>query len=103
MKPVRRSHDCWFKLFKQHAKSGQSMKAFCEPLNIDPKYFSLRRTKLGYKAMSPAVPSAFIQVMPKVSQINSNTVSVKHTSGLSIEFNFLPPVEYLQELAGTLR
>lgn len=101
MKPVKRSHAKWFKLFEQHAKSGLTMKAFCEPLNINPKYFSLRRTKLGYKAKFSAVPDDFVQVLPFEAQ--NCSVTVKHISGLSIEFSTLPPVEYLQSLAISFR
>ena len=77
------------------------MKAFCEPLNINPKYFSLRRTKLGYKAKFSAVPDDFVQVLPFEAQ--NCSVTVKHISGLSIEFSTLPPVEYLQSLAISFR
>ena len=101
MKPVRRSHQCWFKLFEQHAQSGLNMKAFCEPLKINPKYFSLRRQKLGYKTKSESTNKAFVQVLASAAQ--NHSITVKHTSGLSIEFSSLPPVEYLQSLTQSLR
>lgn len=83
------------------------MKAFCEPLNINPKYFSLRRKKLGYKNKKlTSKANAFIQVSPiKTQSISSHKtlVTFRHTSGVSIEFNNLPPVEYFLSLAATFR
>lgn len=107
MKPVRRSRECWFKLFKQHEKSGLSMKAFCKPLNINPKYFSLRRGKLGFKNNQFGFKArAFTQVSPvKNYNVSSspNTVTFRDVSGASIEFNHLPPAEYLLLLMEPLK
>jgi len=83
------------------------MKSFCEPLDINPKYFSLRRKKLGYKnnkLVSKA--NAFIQVSPIKAQSissNQNLVTFRHVSGVSIQFNKLPPAEYLQSLVVPFR
>ena len=83
------------------------MTAFCESLDINPKYFSLRRKKDGYKNNKLAAKAnGFIQVSPTKAQSissNENLATFRHVSGVSIEFHTLPPLEYLRSLATSFR
>ena len=74
MSRTRRSREQWHQLIHEYEQSGLSQAEFCNAQQINPKYFSLKRSKLhvadghpspGFvrvSATSPAFPQAGIVV-----------------------------------------
>lgn len=55
---MRRTESQWQTLICEQAQSGQTATAFCRSRGINPKYFSLRKSKLKNNAQ----PKGFIKV-----------------------------------------
>ncbi len=71
-----RSKEQWHKLIEQHLNSGITLRAFCKQHNLTEKYFSKKRSLLGYLPfkqkldavdVKPTTKQAFIPV-----QLNSD-------------------------------
>ncbi|NRB41043.1 MAG: hypothetical protein HRU20_21655 [Pseudomonadales bacterium] len=61
----RKNADEWKKLFQEHKDSGLSAAEFCEKNNLNPKYFSVKKRRLGKSS------SLFVQAkLPKTSITN---------------------------------
>ena len=58
---VKRTEAEWRGLFEEQAHSGMTQRHFCLARRLCPKYFSLRKKQLGWKAMTPS-PSPFVRV-----------------------------------------
>lgn len=72
----------WQKLIEEQQHSGLSQQAFCEARGINPKYFSMRKTKLQAKADEVGVAARFV----KARQPALASTARVHYQGLTIEF-----------------
>lgn len=59
---ARRTQAQWQSLIQQFERSGLSQVAFCQQHELNPKYFSLRRSKLRAMKVMPA--SNFVEASP---------------------------------------
>ncbi len=101
---IIRSKEQWMDLFKQHEASGLTMAEFCRRNDLSKKYFSLRRKQLGFKAteqkpVKKRVKSDFIKVSVKNSTESTMTLELGE---LKLNFNELPPTNWLADLVKTL-
>ena len=107
---IRRTREQWLSLFAQHASSGLSAQQFCKNEDVCPRYFSLRRKQLKWKAkasstlpIAPAAPSAFVRVQKATSpkhQSGDSRVTLRHGRS-EIDLHAVSP-EWLAQLLAAL-
>ena len=73
----RRTKSDWQALFTEHDQSGLTAVAFCQERNLNPKYFSLRRSQLQTKT-EDKTSSAFI---PVTNEISNSTAMIERQQG----------------------
>ena len=69
---TRRTQEQWQALVEAQKHSGLTQTKFCEQHDINPKYFSLRRSQLNaVQSMVTTKPSAFVaaQIQPRLGCI----------------------------------
>jgi len=76
----RRTKSDWQALFADHEQSGLTATAFCLEKNLNPKYFSLRRSQLQTKPEDKS-NSAFIPVTTSLSN-NASMIELQQGSAL---------------------
>ena len=62
MSRPRHRREQWQHLINEFEQSGLSQTAFCKTHDINPKYFSLKRSRL--KAASENPPASFVRINP---------------------------------------
>ena len=73
----RRTHQDWLELFEQHSNSGLTIKAFCLEHQLNPNYFSTRRSELQ-PLKQPDNQSPFVQLRSDDAKSTSIAVSYGH-------------------------
>ncbi len=92
---ARLTQDQWRELIAEQAQSGLSATAFCAARDINPKYFSLRKSRLP----PPAPPKGFIraQIPPSVGHL------VEVTSGaVTLRIPSTVPAQWLADIVKAL-
>lgn len=87
----------WASLFARQAKSGQSIKSYCQAQGVNPSSFYRWKKLLKHPGTDP-VPG-FNPIQVQIQSQNSCEVVVELPGGVLLRFAGLPPVEYLQSLS----
>ncbi len=59
---MRRTQSQWQALIEEQLKSGQSATTFCKARDINPKYFSLRKSRLQSTTSNQSKPVNFVRI-----------------------------------------
>lgn len=86
---TRRTQSEWQALIQEFEQSGLSQTAFCAQRDLNPKYFSLRRTKLLTKRQSTTFVAA------TVSQVADSGTATLHYGNVRLQL----PVQDTQTIA----
>lgn len=100
MKRIRRTKAQWQDLIKTFEVSGLRAVEFCGQHDIDPKYFSKKKSECNFKAKHNN-DFVKVQVDHSASKVGI-LLSIKQTN-CSIDFYQLPDVEYLSQLMSTMQ
>jgi hypothetical protein len=95
MKRIRRTSAQWHELLKNFEVSNSRATDFCHKHNIDPKYFSKKKSE--YKS-NLNKPNSFVKV--KVNNPSTHTPLLMSLNNKRCILNFyqLPNIEYLSDL-----
>ena len=95
---ARLSREQWQSLITQYESSGLTQTAFCKQHNLNPKYFSLKRSKL---LPNTSKASAFIQATPVVSSQPTSEIELQ-VGAVKIKLSTSMPSAYLVDLIRAL-
>lgn len=95
---ARLSREQWQSLITQHESSGLTQTEFCKQHNLNPKYFSLKRSKLLPNA---GKASAFIQATPVVSSQPAREIELQ-VGAVKLKLSASVPSAYLVNLIRAL-
>ncbi len=100
MKRIRRTALQWQELFETFETSGLRAVDFCQEHNIDPKYFSKKKSEYVLK---PNNTNGFVKVKLNKPVIQTGLLmSIEHEA-YRLNFYQLPDVEYLSQLMRATR
>jgi len=88
---IRRTQKQWYALFKEQKHSGLTQTKFCKRHDINPKYFSLRKSQLTTVhsvAMTKAPAFIAAQVHPRIDciEIDHQRTHIKLPSNVSADW-----------------
>ena len=96
---MRRTQAQWLSLIQEQKQSGLSATAFCKKCGINPKYFSLRKSRLQSHTLDKAKTGSFVRMSaphpPQAIQLSFGAVN------LTLPASY--PVDAVAELMRALR
>ena len=95
MKRIRRTSFQWQELFKTFETSGIRAVEFCQEHNINPKYFSKKKSEYSLKSSDT---NGFVKVQINKSRACTDLLlSIEH-GDFRLDFYQFPDIEYLSGL-----
>ena len=95
---ARLSREQWQALITQYESSGLTQTEFCKQHNLNPKYFSLKRSKL---LPDNSKASPFIQATPIVSRQPTSEIELQ-VGEVKLKLSASVPSAYLVDLIRAL-
>jgi len=93
---ARKSENDWLVLFNEHKQSGQTQEAFCQERGLNPRYFSLKKSKI--LGSSRTKKPAFTKVLPRTL---SHAMVLKR-GAIELHFNQIEPsvlIDIIEQLS----